>query len=182
MDHAPPDTGATTQRQPAEPLVAVPYIAGMLRWETEEAVSSWGGRYALYPLERSDPYSYATLLESLWARGFDLVIVEHDIVPAPGMIKGLLDCEALWCSHYYHVGSAVYTTGLGLCKFSRTLQEQLPGAAQLAAAHPKTGGGRMDWTGLNESIERVLTRRAVVQHVHEGYPAHLHYPEPHHAG
>jgi hypothetical protein len=182
VNRPPPEPGPYDQMQGPDPIVVVPYVKDMLRGETADAVAAWGGRWCMYPLDPADPYAYGQLLAGLWGRGGDLIIVEQDIVPAPGMIRDLLHCNGLWCSHWYHVGNGVYTTGLGLCKFSASLQQQLPEAGRYATVHPATGGGPVPWQGLDASIERVLSRRAVVQHIHEGKPTHLHYPESENAG
>jgi len=176
--YAPPDH----QHTQYEPVVVVPFVEGMLRPETETALNVWGGCHGLWPLDRRDPYAYATLMAQLWNHGSDLIVIEQDMVPTPQQISSLIACPEQWCSHFYHVGAAVYTTGLGFCKFSAGLQSELPLAAMHASTHPRKGGGLMPWQGVNEAIERAICRRHIAQHVHDGNIVHLHYPEPEHAG
>jgi hypothetical protein len=164
------------------PRVLVPYVAGYLRQETQDAMATCGQRVEWYPIDAGDPFSYARWLQTMWNTGGDLIITEHDMVPTAVHVRRLLACEAEWCGHPYHVGEGRYATGLGFCKFSHNLMRRRPLAAQHAAQSPRTGGGLMPWQGLNESIERALTRAGEKMHVHEGAIPHLHYPEPQHAG
>lgn len=160
------------------PRVTVPYVAGYLRHETSIAIDACGYNAQPYPIDGGDPYSYARWFAAMWNNGGDLVVIEHDMVPEPIHVRRLIECEAEWCSHYYHVGQSVYTTGLGFCKFSHNLQCRLPLIGQYAMTSPRTRGGLVPWQGLNESIDRALVRRGVTQHVHDGNIPHLHYPEP----
>lgn len=157
-------------------LVVVPYVTGVVRDATQDAISACGQRHVFVELDAGDPYAYGKLLAELWNHDTDLVMVEHDMVPTAAQIRGLLDCSGLWCSHPYHVGSGRYTQGLGLCKFSHVLQRNLPMAGYLAAMSARGEAYRMHWAGLNESIERALTRRKIIMHLHESAVEHLHYP------
>ncbi len=167
---------------PGDPLVMVPYTMDKLRTETVEALRLWGGPYTLWPLQAADPYAYAKFLAGAWNLGSDLMVIEHDMLPAATDIRELLACGELWCSVRYHVGNDQYVTGLGFCKFSAKLQRDLPLAAQHAAVHPAKAAGLMPWQGLNEAIERAISRRGVLIHVHPGVIEHLHYPVGDHAG
>ena len=159
------------------PRVAVPYTSGKLRAETADAVASFDVRVQLLKLSERDPYAYGNWLAANWNTGGDLIVVEHDMVPTWMQARRMLTCEADWCGHPYHVGEGRYTTGLGFCKFSHNLQRRRPLAGERAARSTSTRGGLVPWQGLNESIERVLTRWGERMHVHEGAIEHLHYPE-----
>lgn len=176
MIDKPPEIPGTHTQIPAEYNVVVPYIDGMLRDETTAAVMAWGGSYTFEQLDRTDPHAYAKALVSWWEFGLDLVVVEQDIVPAPGMIQGLLACPQPWCGHAYHVGEGRYAYGLGLCKFNSLLIAERPTAAMLAMRDMNGKFNRIEWPSVNEAIERQVSRFGFTIHLHEPVVEHLHYP------
>lgn len=171
--HRPPDVDA--EGTPTA-LVVVPYTVGGLRPETQAAVMSWGGSFTFQALASNDPYAYARALMDWWETHLDLVVIEHDIVPAPGMIAGLLTCPQPWCGHAYHVGEGRYTTGLGLCKISRSVMDTWPSLAMLAARDGKGSVAKMEWISLNEGLDRQMSRYGYRMHLHSPAVEHLHYP------
>lgn len=160
-----------------DPLVVIPYVHGWLREETTEAVHAWGGSWCTRPIEDGDPYGYAKAFEQWWGYPGDLVIVEHDIVPADGQIAEMLQCPEEWCSAAYSVGEGRTTTGLGLTKISARAKAYAPYGGENCARDPRDHARYVDWTSLNESVERHLSRLGFVQHIHTPNPVHLHYPE-----
>lgn len=166
---------------PHSPLILVPHVPGMLREPTVQAAENSRQRYLLATLDPADDGAYASLLIKHWDGYADLIVMEQDMVVTQEQIGGLIGCDQWWCGHRYHVGEGRYTTGLGLCRFSREVQQRYPLAAVHAARNPRTGGGVTHWSGLNERIEQVLTRWLVDFHLHPGDVGHLHYPEPDHA-
>lgn len=172
--HPPP--GRTPQAAPTAQVV-VPYTLDGLRTETRDAVMAWGGDYVFHRLPDTDPYAYAHALIEWWRTPADLVVIEHDIVPTPGMIAGLLACPEPWCGHPYHVGDGRYTYGLGLCKIGRSILDRYPGLAEIALRDHRGRPGQVHWRSVNEAIERQLTRYGHRLHRHSPAAAHLHYPE-----
>lgn len=172
----PPEAPARKALDPPASYVVVPYIPARLRDETTDAVMNWGGPYAFHSLPAGDPYAYGRALMDWWETHLDLVVVEHDVVPAPGMIAGLLDCAQPWCGHAYHIGQGRFATGLGLCKISRSVMDAYPVLATLAMRDAQGRVGRMDWRGVNEALDRQMTRYGYTFHLHEPVVEHLHYP------
>lgn len=156
--------------------IVVPYTLQGMRLETQDAVMSWGGPYTFHILAAGDPYAYARAFMDWWETHLDLVVVEHDIVPAPGMIEGLLTCPEPWCGHAYHVGQGRYTTGLGLCKISRSVMDTHPGLGMLAMRDHRGRVARIEWPGVNEALDRQMIRYGYRMHVHDPVVEHLHYP------
>lgn len=177
MIDKPPEHTIQTALPVADAYVVVPYIHGRLRDETVNAVMAYQGAHTFEQLDPNDDYAYARALMNWWEARMDLVVVEHDVVPAPGMIEGLLACDQPWCGHPYHVGEGRYTYGLGLCKISVDVINHRPGLAILAMRDHRGKVGAMPWPAVNEALERQMTRYGYTMHHHDGAPVHLHYPE-----
>jgi len=167
--------GTDTRGQPAAQVI-VPYTLDKLRIETQDAVMAWGGDYTFQLLAKNDDYAYARALMGWWETHQDLVVIEHDIVPDPGMIRGLLECPGLWCGHPYHVGDGRYTYGLGLCKISRDVMDYRPGLATLAMRDHRGLVAHVPWASVNEAFERQMARSGYTMHHHPDPVTHLHYP------
>jgi len=177
MIDKPPETLIQTALATAEPFVVVPHVRELLADATIAAVMEWGGSYAFQPLDPHDPYAYARALMEWWERRMDLVVIEHDIVPGPGMIEALLACDQPWCGHPYHIGEGRYTYGLGLCKVSADVINHRPGLAIMAMRDHRGQVGKVRWPAVNESFGRQMARYGYTMHHHAPAAAHLHYPE-----
>lgn len=168
-----------TRPQPATPpMIAVPFVDGMLRGETLAALDAWGGPYTTWPIDPRDPHDYAGKFLSWWNTPGDFMVIEQDMVPPEHLIAEIAACPDTWCSVRYHVGDGRYTTGLGMAKFTDTLKRAFPFAGANIVADPRGGGRTVDWISLNEAVERHLTRLGLKCHIHDTPVAHLHYPEP----
>lgn len=165
----PPPQDMTDQ---IEPMILVPYVEAMLHAETVDSVRAAGYPYALWPIDRQDPYAYGALLADQWNRGGDLVVVEQDIVVPGGAIDALLKCEHLWCSHLYDCNNEVPSYGLGLCRFTAYVQQRYPSLAEQAARSYLGKARRMRYEALNERIITLMN--------HWGYRIHLHEPQAEH--
>lgn len=161
---------------PDDPLIAVPYVDGMLRTETVDAIVAAVGPFTPWRLEPGDPYAYARALIEWWGQGRTLIVIEQDIVPADGMIRTLAECPQDWCTQAYHVGEGRFTTGLGFCKISRRITAAWPDAANQAMRDAAGRDAHTDWRGVNEAIERKIMRHGYWAHEHPGRAEHLHYP------
>jgi len=73
-----------------------------------------------------DVEAYWRLLCELWKAGETFIIVEHDIVPGPGTLQAMWDCEQPWCAYPYPVGTPWETPCLGCSKFDARLMEWFP--------------------------------------------------------
>lgn len=110
-----------------------------------------------YATHMDEPYplcTYADFVRVAWRGPGDLVIVEGDVVPPPGAIEALLDCERPWCSHPSWVGDRYLDDTLGLVKFSAGLREVLPRLAESAL----TGQG-WRWGPRNRGLEDFRPRK-----------------------
>lgn len=165
----PPETEHPEHMQP---MVAVPYIAGMLHQETVDSVAASGYPYTLWQLDRQDPYAYAALFAQLWVTPGTLIIVEQDMVVPPGAIGEMVTCEQLWCSHLYHTGTPVKSYGLGLCRFDRYIKDTYPTLGEQAARDYHGTARRMRYEALNERVIGLM--------LHWGYQVHLHQPDAGH--
>lgn len=157
-------------------FVVVPYVQGKLRAETRAAVESWGGHYTFQQIDQDNDYAYASAFLGWWNVPAETIVIEQDVVPAPGQILDMLACERPWCVRPYHVGEGRFTTGLGFCKFSVQLKRTFTSVGYLASRDPRGKGLGVHWKSLNESIDRQLTRYGVIPHVHRPAVEHLHYP------
>lgn len=162
-------------------LIVVPFVPGMLREATMDAVRASGQAYLTAPLDPADPYDYAAKFRDWWGYGFDLIVIEQDIVPTLDQINALAAHPGDWVTVPYHVGEGRYTTGLGFCRISRALRRRHPHAGVNASLDPRDTRNLVHWISLNESVERHLYRLGERQSVCDGTVEHLHYPVPAHA-
>lgn len=82
--------------------VVVPYVAGRLHPETEKWTVESGATLHELSLDHD---AYWKALVSWWKRPGDLVVVEHDVVPASGVVEQMLKCSHLWCSSPYAIST-----------------------------------------------------------------------------
>jgi hypothetical protein len=177
-------------------LIVVPYTPEKLYPETAQWAVDNNAR--MYDVS-SSPDAYYKALCKWWAEDGDLLIVEHDILPADGVVDEMLACLQPWCSSPYqlaHVSSALYSTidgvtselfsqkivdhclagnksydtdALGCTKFSAELKAELPDLVI-------ESGTLAGWTPyvwwLNDVRISGLLRRAVMT-------PHLHAPSTH---
>lgn len=87
---------------------------------------------------------YAMNLSTLWGMGEGFVLVEHDVVPWPGAVQELTDCESDWCRFRYPKGGRLIRS-LGCCKFSERLTKEHPGL-------PERWQGEPWWTVENSML------------------------------
>lgn len=91
-----------------------------------------------------DDDSYSLLLAELWRGGGDFIIVEHDVIPWPGAVAGLIDCPRPWCSHRAPVvGGALALSTIAFGKFTTTVLDATPDL-------PERWGS--DWRRLDSTI------------------------------
>lgn len=162
---------------PLEVLVVVPFVNGMLREATMDALHQADQAYVTYPIPADDPYQYAAYFRLWWRLPIDLVILEQDMVPTAEQFHQLIHHPDPWVAMPYHVGDGQYATGLGFCKIAKSLRERHPDAGVNISLDPRNSRDLIGYVSLNENVERHLTRLGETQTVIDSTVAHLHYPE-----
>lgn len=154
--------------------IVIPHVYGGLHTYTALWARASEHRIHAVLLERYNPYAYGQMLQSLWNRHGDLIVVEQDIVPPQGAIEGFLACESDWCTHGYLIDGVEHSQVLGCARFSKRLQADHPRLLWQAASN--VGGQRRlaHWQQLNEQIIRELKMARTALHLHPGAALHLH--------
>ena len=150
--------------KPSETDVVVPYtdLAPAVRAALEA-----DGLRVRYADVSADDRAYWRLLYGIWAAGRTVAIVEHDVVPPPGGVRGLLDCPRDWCSIPYDMGG-IEGTALGCVKIGAAVMARTPNA--VSRILPEHQG----WLSLDSMVLGTLRRNGEPEHVHDGRAEHLH--------
>ena len=117
-------------------MIVVPFVPGLLRKATYEAVREQVGDEAVFLADPGGGMFYADLLRRLYHQPGDLIIVEQDVIPPPGSLRALEACPGLWCGHRLPFEGKLNYGTLGLAKFSRELKRILPLLFDYALARP----------------------------------------------
>ena len=152
----------------------VPYVDGMLRGDTADAVLAQAPAARLVPIDPDDPYAYGRTLTRVAAESLDLIVVEQDVIPPPGAIAGLLACPDGWCGHRVDCGNGPADATLGLAKFGRQLLRRHPDLFVRAAGRGKVGPCRVPWNALDGWVRHVMRAWGVTWHAHSPDAPHLH--------
>jgi hypothetical protein len=155
---------------PEAPRVVVPYVARYLRREVEETLrtSVWT---AFIDVEGDT--AYFDLMAGLWAAGDTIIVVEHDDLVQPKLLREMWACSEPWCTGAMEDGSALT---LGCTKFSSKLVAMVPDAMDRALLLAPTRQFRLLDRAL---IWKVLEEEEGLRtHLHPTPPVvHLHPPE-----
>lgn len=103
--------------------------------------------------------SYYELFVELWQAREDFMLVEHDIVIAPGTVAALGACPHPWCACPISVHLAVGNSYAAF-QCNRWRRELMTGPLSLPAR-------QRDWPGLSEFV---LARMTVEVHTHVDLP------------
>jgi hypothetical protein len=141
------------------PLV-VPYV--QLRPETRAALE---GENALFVDVSGRDDDYYTLLSALWYRGEGMLVVEQDIVVAPGTIAALRECPSDWCGFSYQVGLNI-GSWLGCVRFSPEIMKRVPDAFDRME--------RQHWQSIDGQLLPYLWLKGEREHRHWPAVTHLH--------
>jgi hypothetical protein len=129
-----------------------------------EALDSSGYPWEAVELDPSDNEAYYRLLADLWHSGEDFLVVEQDMVPPPGAIKELDECESEWCGNAYWLYGN-WGVWLGTTRFRGELTRRHPDLMETIVSR--------DWHALDSAITNHLRLL--------GYPeAHWHWPAARH--
>jgi hypothetical protein len=143
----------------------------MLRSET----AIWARHHGatLVELDREDWTAYWRLLAHHWRAPGDLLLVEQDILPAPGVTTDMLACDHLWCSSPYWSVNRWLPDGLGCARFSEALKRSLPDALVHVGRMHDGDGAQGVWWLLDHRLSGYLRSAGHEPHEHER-STHLH--------
>jgi len=105
-------------------------------------------------------FAYDRLIRTLWAEGQPFIIVEHDILPWPGALRELWECECAWGAFPYYIFGQ-FRTQLGCTKFD---------PAKLGACplpDEPVHWSRLDWAIITGLLDRETG------HLHQPAVTHL---------
>lgn len=153
--------------------VLLPYIAGMLKPQTEAWAKQQNGILRCQ-LDPGDDAAYWELLATWWRAPGELIVVEHDMVPRPGVVDRMADCRYSWCiSPYYISGGQLCTTGLGCARFAERTRRRYPALMDRVGTIEDTWCPARSWRRLDERVSRVMHDLGYRPHLH-GRSKHLH--------
>lgn len=150
------------------PVVAA--APGMLRTETRAWAEAHGARIAIH---EADDEAYWRLLRELWAEPGDLILIEHDIVPADGVTETMGACPRPWCSSPYRIAHTWLAEGLGCTRFASRLKDRHPDLMDRLGEIGGDGMPPRDWHRLDTRLARLLLDLGYRPHPHRR-SAHLH--------
>lgn len=155
-------------------MLVCPYVAGMLRPETQAALETAPSPAIYVELDSADDGAYARLLTRLWTGAGDLVVCEQDVVPSPDQLEAIVDCTHDWCSWPYDQAGYQRVPMLGLAKLSGALRARHPDLPRAALTDSHRHRDPVHWRSVNEALGRHLTHRGEVAVLGDGTVTHLH--------
>jgi len=126
--------------------------------------------YEVLEVQMSDPQHYGRLVKQMWEIGNGFVLVEDDVVPWPGAIKAMLECDRDWCAYEFprtfvqYEPRAGWCLGLGCVRFSHKLVRRY-GMEAL--------DGSQRWDEVDGAVLGTLSNGGEVCHCHTPPVAHL---------
>jgi hypothetical protein len=149
----------------------IPAVPGMLHDQTR----AWADRHAadvawLDP----DDEAYWRLLHAEWAVPGDLLLVEHDMLPAPGVTGAMTACPRPWCSSPYQIANGHWLAdGLGCVKLAARLKTRHPDLTARLGAMDGDGLPARNWRRLDTRLSALLRSLGYRPHAHRR-SLHLH--------
>lgn len=150
------------------PVVAA--VPGMLQGATAAWAEQNGARIVWL---ESDPEAYWRLLAAEWNRPGDLLLVEHDVVPAHGVTHAMAACRRPWCTSPYRIAHSYLTEGLGCVRLADRLKHRHPGLMDRLGEAAGDGLPAKDWHRLDVRLARLLRDIGYRPHAHRR-AVHLH--------
>jgi hypothetical protein len=144
--------------------------SGVLRERTRTWADAHGAR--IVDLE-TDPESYWRLLHTLWTEPGDLVLIEHDMVPAEGVTDAMTACPRPWCTSPYRIAHSWLTEGLGCVRLAARLKQRHPDLMTKLGEITGDGLPPRDWHRLDTRLARLLRGHGYAPHTHRR-STHLH--------
>lgn len=152
--------------------VVVAAVPGML----EEPTRVWAAEHdaRVEWLTPGDGSAYYRLFAAEWAAPGDLLIVEHDMLPAPGVTDAMLDCRRPWCVSPYQIANGHWLTeGLGCTKFGERVKTRYPSLAGILGGMSEGGVPARDWHRMDVRVARLMNDLGYRPHQHRR-SQHLH--------
>jgi hypothetical protein len=132
--------------------------------EAVDALEDSGFAWEAVALDPEDNEAYYRLLADLWRSGDDFLICEQDMVPPPGAIKALDECDCEWGGNAYWLYGG-FGVWMGVTRFRGELTRRHPDLMETIVSR--------DWHALDS---------AIINHLRLlGYKdAHWHWPAAKH--
>jgi hypothetical protein len=149
----------------------VPSVEGFLKPETR----AWADRHGadVTWLDR-DVEAYWRFLSAEWAVPGDLLLIEHDMIPAPGVTTQMECCPRPWCSSPYRIENGTWLPdGLGCLKLAGRLKERHPELMERLGEMTGDGLPVKDWRRLDVRLSQLLRSLGYRPHLHRR-SVHLH--------
>jgi hypothetical protein len=154
--------------------VVVPYVHGMLRWETVDALEEWAG-VLFHEVDEYD--GYARLLIDLWEAGEAFAIVEQDVAVPPGWLVEFDACPHPWCTRAPEARPGL--DWLGCARFAAPLLADHPTLMAAALADTSADGDEpYTWRKCDVRLARHLRLAHVAPHQHVPCVTHHHPVTP----
>ena len=155
----------------SEVTAVVPAVDGFLKPETR----SWADRHGadITWLDR-DTEAYWRFLAAEWAVPGDFLVVEHDVVPAPGVTTAMESCPRPWCSSPYTIANGtLLPDGLGCVRLAARLKGRHPDLMLRLGEMTGDGLPPKDWRRLDVRLSQLLRSLGYRPHLHRR-SLHLH--------
>lgn len=140
----------------------------------DELTALYPDRFTVEHVRVRNRWGYIEHFEHRWALGEDFINLEHDVVPWPGAMHGLDDCEQPWCFHTYVHGIDSVANGgavFGLVRFR----------AEIIAALPRVWHGLRSRYGVHPQPWRYCDVYFFNYAREHGFTPHQHHPAVFHA-
>lgn len=92
-------------------------------------------------------FAYDRLFRKLWAEGQPFILVEHDILPWPGALLQMWECDRPWCACPYYIFGE-FRTQLGCTKFDPVKLGKCP------LPDEPVHWSRLDWAVITGLLNR----------------------------
>lgn len=149
----------------------VPYVPGMLEPAVSGAMLVEGA--TLVEIDPADNEHYWRVLCEEWAIPRYTIVVEHDVLPARGVLARMRNCRHPWCTSPYPINAVTLTEGLGCVRFHPCLKRRHPDFMRNVGQMGGDGAPPRDWHRLDTRIAALLRHLGYTPHTH-AESRHLH--------
>lgn len=158
-------------------VICVPFVPEKLYAQTYEWSKDRPDVIA-WPIKDYDFTAYWRMLLYCWQAPGDTVVVEHDMLPADGVVDEMIACPEPWCTSPYRASpnkkELDIVDGLGCVKFSVTLKSNEFDLMRVVGEMSEHGLPAKIWKRLDVRIAKALRARGYGPHTHQR-SIHLHY-------